>query len=124
MKRQACNNQPSIFSSQPSQSDPVRRRTDSPWRESRIWYPRYPRNPRNPRFSLSTINSQPLTLINVRLGELESVLDQFDAWLGSTFDDNFHGIETKRNLRIIQHAQPVESAARDASLLIVPDCFE
>src|SRR5207253_7420314 len=65
-----------------------------------------------------------LTLVNVRLGELESVLDQFDAWLGSTFDDNFHGIETKRNLRIIQHAQPGESAARDASPLIVPDCFE
>jgi len=90
-------------------------RTDSPWRESRTWYP---------RFSLSTINSQPLTLVNVRLGELERVLDQFDAWLGSTLDDNFHGIETKRNLRIIQHAQPGESAAGDASLLIVSDCFE
>src|SRR5438876_9120585 len=100
---------------------------------SPLSHPRYQRNPRfktsvaaETRWAIRGSVYQPstlshLTLVNVRLGELESVLDQFDAWLGSTFDDNFHGIETKRNLRIIQHAQPGESAARDASPLIVPD---
>jgi hypothetical protein len=39
-------------------------------------------------------------------------------------DNDFHNIETKGNLGIVEHAQPSESAAGNAPLLIARNRFE
>jgi len=39
-------------------------------------------------------------------------------------DDDFHNIKTKGNLGIVEHAQPSESAAGNASFLIAGDRFK
>lgn len=50
-------------------------------------------------------------LINIRFGERERVLNQFQAWFRVVHNNDFYNIETKENVGIIQHAQPAEAAA-------------
>ena len=39
-------------------------------------------------------------------------------------NNDFHDVETKENVGVIQHSQPVKTAARDASLLLSIDRFD
>ena len=39
-------------------------------------------------------------------------------------NNDFHDVETKENVGVIQHSQPVKTAARDAFLLLSIDCFD
>jgi hypothetical protein len=64
-------------------------------------------NPRNPRS------------INVGRGKLESVAHNLEARPGIFRDDDFHDVEPKQDLGIIEHAQPGECAARDAFLFLL-----
>jgi hypothetical protein len=51
------------------------------------------------------------------LGQRERVLNQFETRPGVFGNNDFHDVETKENVGIIQHSQPVKTAARDAFLL-------
>jgi hypothetical protein len=55
---------------------------------------------------------------------VKRVADELETWPFVFRGDYLHDIKAKRNLGIIQHTQPGESAARDTALLIVPDGFE
>ena len=46
---------------------------------------------------------------------MERVLDQLDLRVGIASDDDLDDVETKENLRIIEHSQPGKAAARDPS---------
>src|SRR4029077_2005400 len=45
-------------------------------------------------------------------------LNQFESGSGVFGNNDFHDVETKENVGIIQHPQPVKTAARDAFLLL------
>jgi hypothetical protein len=67
---------------------------------------------------------EPLTLIHIRFCQLKRVPDEFEARLFVFRDDYLYDVETKRNFRIIQHAQPSKSPTGNPSLLIVPNRFK
>ncbi len=61
-------------------------------------------------------------LIKIRFGQRERVLDQFKARFRVIRNDDFHNIEPEKNIRIVEHSQPGQSAARNAFLLLSIDC--
>src|SRR5437867_11347318 len=60
--------------------------------------------------------------MNIRLGKRERVLDQFETRARVLSNNDFHDVETKENVGIIQHPQPVEAAAGNALLFFSIDC--
>jgi len=61
------------------------------------------------------------SLVSVRFGQLKCVLHQFEAGFHVLADHDFHDVEAEWDIGIIEHAQPGEGAARDATLLIGMD---
>jgi hypothetical protein len=59
-----------------------------------------------------------LASIHVWLWQLKGVPNELKTGFFLFRDDYLHDIETKGNLRVIEHAQPGEGAARDTALLI------
>jgi len=49
--------------------------------------------------------------IQIRLREWEGVLDQFEPRFRALSDDNFHYVEAKKYVRVLQHTEPGERAA-------------
>ena len=49
--------------------------------------------------------------VEIRLREWECVLDQFKAWFRVVRNDDFHDIEAEKNIGIVEHPQPSQSAA-------------
>ena len=64
------------------------------------------------------------SLIDIWLGQRESVADQLDARLFAFGDDHFDDIEAKENIGVIEQSQPGETAARNAPLFIATNCFQ
>jgi hypothetical protein len=62
--------------------------------------------------------------VDVRRGELKRVLDQLELRFGILSQDHFDDVEPEKDVRIIEHPQPGQRAARDALLLIGPNGFE
>jgi hypothetical protein len=50
--------------------------------------------------------------IEIRLRERKCVSDYLDTRLRIVCDDYFHNVEAKKNIRIVEHSQPRECAAR------------
>ena len=63
-------------------------------------------------------------LVNVGLGQRESIAQQLSAWRGAFCDDNFDDVETKKNVWIIKEPEPGQTAARNSSLLVAVDRVE
>ena len=59
--------------------------------------------------------------IKIRLRERECILDQFKAWFRVIRNDDFHNIEAKKNIGIVEHPQPGQAAARNAFLFLSID---
>jgi len=59
--------------------------------------------------------------IKIRSGEWERILDQFKARFRVIRNDDFHNIEPEKNIRVVEHAQPGQSAARNAFLFLSID---
>jgi hypothetical protein len=55
---------------------------------------------------------------------LKSVLDQLDSGVGVAADDDFDHVKSKENVRIVQKAQPGQSAPRNALLFLPVYCFD
>jgi hypothetical protein len=62
-------------------------------------------------------------LVDIRRGKLEGVAHELESGLGIFGNDHFDYVEPKKDLGIIEHAQPGESAARDLSLFLAADRF-
>src|SRR5262249_49492501 len=60
-------------------------------------------------------------LIEIGLREWECVLDQFKPWFRVVCNDDFHHVEPEKNIRIVEHPQPSQSAARNAFLFLSID---
>src|SRR5213596_1327498 len=59
--------------------------------------------------------------IKIRLRERERVLDQFKARFRVIRNDDLHDIEPEKNIGIVEHSQPGQSAARNAFLFLSID---
>ena len=55
---------------------------------------------------------------------MKRVLDQFDARVFVFWDHNFNNVEAKRNVRIIEHAEPGKGSARNSAFLITPQIID
>jgi hypothetical protein len=60
--------------------------------------------------------------IKVRPRKRERVLDQFNPWPVVSDNNDFHDIEAKEDIGIVQHSQPGKRAARNALPLLSIDC--
>jgi hypothetical protein len=47
---------------------------------------------------------------------LKRVFDDLDPWLRVFEQEHFHDVESEKDIRIIEHSQPGETAARDSLL--------
>jgi hypothetical protein len=54
------------------------------------------------------------TSVQIRFGERERISDQFDARFPIIHDNDLHDIKSKKNIRIVEHSQPSERAARNS----------
>ena len=59
--------------------------------------------------------------VEIWLRERECILDQFKAWFRVIRNDDFHNIEAKKNIGIVEHPQPGQAAARNAFLFLSID---
>ena len=66
----------------------------------------------------------PRISVQIWLGERESVLDQFEARFGVVGNDDFHDIESEKDVGIIQHSQPGQSPTRNALSFFSVDRFK
>ena len=55
---------------------------------------------------------------------MERVFDQLDARFRVFSQDDLNNIEAKKNVGIVEHSQPGETAARNAPLFIATNCFQ
>jgi len=62
------------------------------------------------------VGSLAIALVDIGLGKLERVFDEIELRL-SLLDDDLHDIEAEQNIRLIEHSQPFQRAARDEFLL-------
>ena len=63
----------------------------------------------------------PSKSVEIRLRKWERVLDQFKPWFRVVCNDYFHNIEPEKNIGIVEHPQPSQSAARNAFLFLSID---
>jgi len=62
-------------------------------------------------------------LIDVQLRQLEGILNQLTAWVTFFGPQNFHDVESKRDIGIIEQPQPGEATFRNAQLFLSIYCF-
>ena len=62
--------------------------------------------------------------VEIRFRKWKCVFNQFHPWLGVVDDDDFHNIESKKNVGIIEHSQPGQRAARNSLLFFPIHCLE
>ena len=62
--------------------------------------------------------------VNIRLGKREGILNQLEARRRPFRKDHLNNIETKQDVRIIQQAQPGETAAGNPLSLVPMDRLE
>jgi hypothetical protein len=56
--------------------------------------------------------------VEIWLREWEGVLNQFKPRFRAIRNDDFHDIEAEKNIGVVEHAQPGQSAARNAFLFL------
>ena len=66
----------------------------------------------------------PVLSVEIRLGKWERVFDQFNARLCITRNEYLDDVESKKDVRIIEHPQPCQRAARDSLLFLPIHCLE
>jgi hypothetical protein len=69
----------------------------------------------------NTTRNDPANSGEIWLGKREDVLYQFQPWFRVVCNHHLDDIETKKNVGIIQHSQPIECTARNASLFALID---
>jgi len=62
--------------------------------------------------------------VEIRFGERKRVFDQFDARFGVVRDNDFNNIESKEDIRIIQHSEPGQRPAGNSLSFFSIDRFE
>ena len=74
--------------------------------------------------SISTSSYKRVTSVQIRLREGECVFDQLNARFGTILDDYLHHIESENDVRVLEHAQPGERAARNSLLFCTVNRFQ
>lgn len=69
-------------------------------------------------------SAHPRPLINIGIGNLKGVADQFQARRLAFQHQHFHHIESKQNVRIVEQPQPGQTAERNPLLLCAPNRFD
>ena len=62
--------------------------------------------------------------VEIRFGERKRVFDQFDAGFGVVRNNDFNNVESKEDIRIIQHSEPGQRPAGNSLSFFSIDRFE
>jgi len=64
------------------------------------------------------------TSVQIWFRKWKGVLDQFDPRFRVRSEDNFYHVESEKDVRVLEHAQPGERAARNSLLFCAVNRFQ
>jgi hypothetical protein len=79
----------------------------------------------NPSRAICRVRQWKLSVsVQIWFGQWERVFDQFKPQFPLACNDYLHDIKSKKDIRIVEHAQPSERATRNSLPFCAVDCFE